>query len=87
MGPTNVALVSYQVDQKLRRRGPTEVGKTDAALQEQRMHDLAERRKLAKAHSGKRNPRRETWNWTCITQCPHRKIARPPAEYDQQQGI
>ena len=49
MGPTNVALVKlFQVDQKLRQaQGRLEVATKDVRVQERRVHDLAEKHKLA----------------------------------------
>ena len=49
MGPTNVALVKlFQVDQKLRSaQGRLDVATKDLRVQERRVHDLAERHKLA----------------------------------------
>jgi predicted nucleic acid-binding Zn-ribbon protein len=49
MGPTNVALVKlFQVDQKLRQaQGRLDVATKDVRVQERRVHDLAEKHKLA----------------------------------------
>ena len=51
MGPTNVALVKlFQVDQKLRQaQGRLEVATKDVRVQERRVHDLAEKHKLAQS--------------------------------------
>jgi predicted nucleic acid-binding Zn-ribbon protein len=51
MGPTNVALVKlFQVDQKLRQaQGRLDVATKDVRVQERRVHDLAERHKLAQS--------------------------------------
>jgi predicted nucleic acid-binding Zn-ribbon protein len=52
MGPTNVALVKlFRVDQKLRQaQGRLDVATKDVRVQDRRVHDLAEKHKLAQAN-------------------------------------